>query len=132
MLTSLTRGALRAARAAARPLRAVGPGIVAMLAADYATGSSAAATVTLQPASGYRIVILGILASYAAAPTGGQVTVGSAGRPVLRRFPVTAAGPAPITPPGGGWAGLVDEVLTVTLANGAVVGHLNVDWTQVA
>lgn len=98
------------------------------LPADYVTAASGSAAVrTLSPVAGGRVNLRRIDACYRGAPTSGLLTV-SSGRGTLWQTALTAAGPAPFDFKDGDLMGLVDEVLTVTLADGGQTKDLNVRW----
>lgn len=87
--------------------------------------SNTAAVLTYSAVAGKRHVLDGVTWSYSGAPTGGRITITSAGVTVFD-VDVTAGGPGYLPFPRP-LAGLVNAALVVTLAAGGsgVVGKIN-------
>lgn len=101
------------------------PGI-AVAAADTASGTHTAATITYALASGVSHVISGIAWSYGSTPTGGNLSI-TDGSTVVWSMDITSAGAGfiPFQPPKMGTAG---SQMLVTLADGgaACAGKVSV------
>ncbi len=95
-------------------------------AANYATATHAAATVTNAAVAGQRTVIDGVAWSYSGGTPAGSLTITDGGTTVFS-VDVTANGPGQVTVPKG-LSSAVNSALVVTLADGgaSLVGKVNV------
>lgn len=92
---------------------------------SYATGSSADAVVTFKAQPGRSIAIVKVLWSYSATPTSGNLVVAATGLSNPPNVDITASGPGALQ--FGACIAPAGKDVTVTLANGAVVGKLYVE-----
>ncbi len=116
----------------ANPLPGVAPSVAGSTGDVAAPAANTAAVVTYSATPGKAHCIGGLLASYSAAPTGGNLQVADGGSVILN-VDVPAVGPFffPFPRPMKGTAG---NAMTITLAagSGSVAGKLSVinHWTE--
>jgi hypothetical protein len=95
---------------------------------DYATGTNAAAVITLGAAGGGRNhVITGISYGYSAAPTSGSIKIEDGSGNVVFRSPITSAGQQTINfyPPKIGSSN-TSMIITLAAGGSAIVGDVNI------